>query len=52
MTKSTLLNEIKAVKADAELKEIEGATVIKLLDLVLDYVNDRDIRGAVEEVPL
>lgn len=52
MKKSTLLNVIEQVKADAELKEIEQGTMLKLLDLLLDYVNDADIRKAVEEVPM
>lgn len=51
MKKSSLLNQIKLVKDDAELKEIEQGTMLKLLDLLLDYLNDKDIRDAIEEVP-
>lgn len=52
MKKSSLLNLISQVKNDAELKEIESGTILKLLDLLLDYVNDADIRKAVDEVPM
>lgn len=51
MKKSSLLSLIEQIKSDAELKEIDGGTQLKLLDLLLDYVNDADIRKAVEEVP-
>ena len=52
MKKSTLLSSLEQVKANAELKEIENGTMLKLLDLLLDYVNDKDIRDAVEAVPM
>lgn len=50
MKKSTLLNSIELIRQDAELKEIEQGTMLKLLDLLLDYVNDKDIRDAIEGV--
>ena len=52
MKKSSLLSLIDQIKSDAELKEIENGTMLKLLDLLLDYVNDKDIRDAVEAVPM
>lgn len=52
MKKSSLLNMIAQIKADAELKEIESGTLLKLLDLILDYINDKDIRDAIEGVPM
>lgn len=52
MKKSTLLNNIELLKQDVELKEIESGTMMKLLDLLLDYVNDKDVRDAVEGVPM
>lgn len=52
MKKSTLLNNIEQVRLNAELKEIENGTMLKLLDLILDYVNDKDIRDAIEAVPM
>ena len=52
MKKSSLLNQIELIKMDAELKEIDGGTQLKLLDLLLEYLNDKDIREAVEEVPM
>lgn len=52
MKKSTLLNNIELIKLDAELKEIESGTMLKLLDLLLDYVNDKDVRDAIEAVPM
>lgn len=51
MKKQSLLNLIEQVKTDAELKEIDGGTRLKLLDLLLDYINDPDVRKAVDEVP-
>lgn len=51
MKKQSLLNLIEQVKNDAELKEIEDGTKLKLLDLLLDYINDPDVRGAIESVP-
>lgn len=52
MKKSTLLNNIELIRQDAELKEIEQGTMLKLLDLLLDYLNDKDIRDAMEGVPM
>lgn len=52
MKKHILLQKIEAVRLDAELKEIENGTVFSLLDLLLEYLNDRDIKKAVEGVPM
>lgn len=52
MKKSTFLSSVEQIRVNAELKEIENGTMLKLLDLLLDYVNDKDIRDAVEAVPM
>lgn len=52
MKKHTLLHEIELVRNDAELKEIEQGTILKLLILLLEYINDSDIEKAVNEVTM
>jgi len=52
MKKHSLLNQLEQVKNDAELKEIEHGTMIKVMILLLDYINDPDIEKAVNEVPM
>lgn len=51
MKKHSLLAQIKQVRDDAELKEIENGTMLKLLILLVDYINDPDIKEACDEVP-
>lgn len=52
MKKHTLLHEIELIQNDAELKEIEQGTILKLMTLLLDYINDPDIEKAVNGVPM
>lgn len=52
MKKSTLLSSIANLKAQVEGEELKEETKLRLLDLLLDYVNDKDIRDAIEEVPM
>ena len=46
------LNLIKQVKDDAELKEIEQGTMLRVLILLLEYVNDPDIEKEVNEISM
>lgn len=52
MKKQGLLNLLNQVKNDAELKEIEHGTMIQVLIYLLDYINDPDIKTAVDEIPM
>lgn len=52
MKKSALMNELSQLQAQMENELDSEICAIKLLDLLLDYINDVDIRKAVEEVPL
>lgn len=49
MTKSTLMNNIKQVKARVELEGAFELLPLEYLDLILDYINDVDIRTAIDE---
>lgn len=51
MKKASLLNLLKQIKADAELKEIENGTILKILMLLVQYINDSDIEEAVNDIP-
>ena len=52
MKKSSLLSLLKQVKEDTELKEIDQGTVLKILSLLIDYVNDPDIEAAINDIPM
>lgn len=51
MKKSSLLNLLKQTKEEADLKEIENGTLLKILILLLEYINDPDIEEAVNDIP-
>lgn len=51
MKKASILSLLKQVKDDAELKEIENGTMMKILILLLQYINDPDIEEAVNDIP-
>lgn len=50
MKKHSLLLQIEQIKNDAELKEIESGTMLKLLILLVDYINDPDVKAACDGV--
>lgn len=50
MKKQGLLNLIKQIAAQSEKEEIDDLRPIQVLDIILDYINDIDIRKAVDEV--
>ncbi|HWY36089.1 MAG TPA: hypothetical protein VNX68_15700 [Nitrosopumilaceae archaeon] len=52
MKKASLLFQLQELKTQMEDEEIKEITKIKILDLLLDYINDVDIRGAVEDIPI
>lgn len=52
MKKSTLLNFLTQLKTKAEDEEIKYLTALEVLDFLLDYINDSEIRELVEEIPL
>lgn len=52
MKKSTLLNRLEQIRLQAEDEEIKAMRPLEILDLVLEYVNDKDIRDAIEAVPM
>jgi len=52
MKKSGLLASLAQLKVKAEDEEINDINRLKILDLLLDYINDPQIRVAVEEIPL
>lgn len=50
MKKNSLLNLLKQARDNAELKEIEQGTMMQVMILLLDYINDPDIQKAVDEI--
>ena len=52
MRKQELLNLVKQIQARSELEEINDLRSIQVLDVLLDYINDKEIREAVEEILL
>ncbi len=50
MKKQELLKRIGQIKLEAEIGEVDPVWTLRLLDLLLDYVNDPDIRSNIEEV--
>lgn len=52
MKKQGLLNLLKQTKDDAELKEIEQGTMMKVMLLLMEYINDPDIEEAVNDIPM
>lgn len=52
MKKQSLLNLLKQAKDNAELKEIEQGTMMQVLILLLEYVNDPDIKQAIDDIPM
>ncbi len=50
MKKAGLLNLLAQIQAQSELEEIIDLRPVQVLDLILDYLNDKDIREAVEKV--
>ena len=51
MKKHGLLARLEQLRLEAEDKELEEITKVTLLDLLLDYINDPQIREAVEKIP-
>lgn len=52
MKKSGLIALLAQLKVKAEDEEINDINRLKIVDLLLDYINDPQIREAVEEIPL
>lgn len=50
MKKAGLLARLEQVAISSELKEIEDGTMLTVLDLLLDYIGDADIRAAADKV--
>jgi len=51
MKKSGLLYSLENLKVRQE-EEVKYITSLEIIDLLLDYINDLEIRKAVEEIPL
>lgn len=51
MTKSSVLARLGQMKARAEAEEMTDLTAKMILDTLLDYINDSQIRAAVDEIP-
>lgn len=52
MKKQGLLNLLKQVKNDTELKEIDQGIMMQVMILLIDYINDPDIKAAVDDIPM
>lgn len=52
MKKTSLLALLAQLKIKADDEEINDINRLKIVDLLLDYINDPQIREAVEEIPL
>lgn len=51
MKKAGLIALLGQLKIKADEEEINDINRIKIVDLLLDYINDPQIRAAVEEIP-
>lgn len=51
MKKSGLLSLLAQMKAVAEDEEIKDIRKLQIMDHLLDYINDPEIREAVEAIP-
>lgn len=55
MTKANLLFQlnVRKIQFEGEMSDLEKETkMLTLIDLLLDYINDKDIRQNVEEIAL
>lgn len=52
MKKAGLLNLLAQIQAQSDLEEIDNLRPLQVLDLILDYLNDKDIREAVDKVSM
>lgn len=50
MRKLGLLNRLEQIAAQSENEEIDDLRPIQVLDVLLEYINDFDVRKAVDEV--
>jgi len=50
MRKPELLSQLKQIAIQSEKEEIDDLRPIQVLDAILDYINDKDIREAVDKV--
>lgn len=50
MKKTGLLNLLKQAKVQSELEEFDDTRFLRVLILLVDYINDSDIKKAVDEV--
>ena len=50
MRKAGLLNLLKQIRGQSEVEEIDNLRPIQVLDVLLDYINDPEVREAVDEV--
>jgi hypothetical protein len=54
MKKSSLLfqlKELKTLQESTEAKVDDKTLVLTLIDLLLSYINDADIRGSIDDLP-
>ena len=51
MTKDSLLKQLYNIKATQEREFDQETIALQLLDLLLTYINDKDIRESLEEIP-
>lgn len=50
MKKAGLLNLLKQAKTQSELEAFDDMRLLRVLILLVDYVNDPDIKKAIDEV--
>lgn len=52
MKKQSVINLLEQLKAENDLKSGEETTItpLRILDILLDYINDPQIREAVDEI--
>ena len=51
LKKSNVLSRLEQLRALAEVQKVSDLMAKKVLDLLLDYLNDPQIREAVERIP-
>lgn len=54
MTLASAINLLEGIRIRAEDAEVvgDGITALEVIDLLLDYINNKQLRDKVEEIPL
>lgn len=51
MKKSEVTAALERIRLEAETKPIDNVTALQVIAVLVDYINDPQIREAVDEIP-